>query len=173
MAICSGSRLDLREHDVQVIGERHAAIASAYGKNERSPCSARYVKDRAGEQDGRRFARRARDLQDHAGQDAADRVGQHDRADRLPAAGAHVPAGLAERHAARWPAPPCVLVMITGSVMTASVQEAASTDSAHAGEQHERADAEQRVHDARHAGQVDHRQIHDPRQPVVAAYSLR
>ena len=61
-----------------------------------------------------------------------------------------------------------VLVMITGSVMIASVSEAARIDLPDAGEQHERAHAEQRVHDAGHARQVDHGQVDDAREPVVA-----
>ena len=61
-----------------------------------------------------------------------------------------------------------VLVMITGSVITANVQLAASTLRPMPAEQNERAHAEQRMHDARHAGQVHHRQIHDAREPVVA-----
>ena len=49
-----------------------------------------------------------------------------------------------------------VLVMITGRVITASVQQAAAKRLAHAGRQHERPHAEQPVHDAGHAGQVHH-----------------
>ena len=58
--------------------------------------------------------------------------------------------------------------MITGRVITASVQEAASIERAHVGEEHEGPHAEQPVHDARHARQVHHRQVDDPREPVVA-----
>ena len=61
-----------------------------------------------------------------------------------------------------------VLVIMTGSVITASVQDAASTDFPMSPRQHERPDAKQAMDDARHAGKIDHGQIHDPRKPVVA-----
>ena len=56
-----------------------------------------------------------------------------------------------------------VLVMITGRVITASVQEAASSERPMPGEHHERPHAEQGQHDAGHAGQVHHGQVDDPR----------
>ena len=52
-----------------------------------------------------------------------------------------------------------VLAMMTGSVMIASVSEAERIGVAELRGVDEGAEAEQRVHDARHAGQVDDRQV--------------
>ena len=52
-----------------------------------------------------------------------------------------------------------VLAMITGRVMIARVSEAARIELPKRGEQDERAQPEQGVDDARHAGQVDHGQV--------------
>ena len=54
-----------------------------------------------------------------------------------------------------------VLVMMTGIVITATVQ------AAHAHEQHEGADAEQTVHDAGYAGKTGHCHIDHPGEGVV------
>ena len=61
-----------------------------------------------------------------------------------------------------------VLVMITGSVITARVQEAASSERPIRANSTKAPTPNRRVHDAGHAGQVHHRQVDDPREPVVA-----
>ncbi len=57
-------------------GQRHALLAQAVG--EQVAFLHRFIKHRPGEHDGRRFAGRAADLQDDAGQDPADGIGQDD-----------------------------------------------------------------------------------------------
>ena len=61
-----------------------------------------------------------------------------------------------------------VLVMITGSVITASVQEAASSEWPMPANITNAPTPNSAMHDARHARQVHHRQADDPRPPIVA-----
>ena len=102
-------------------GERHALVVQAVG--EQVALLHRLEEDRAGEHDRRGFAGGAADLQDDAGEDAADRIGQHDRlmvcqrvAPTFQQASRKLRGTLAR--ASR------VLAMITGSVMIARVSEA-------------------------------------------------
>ena len=149
---------------VEVHGQRHALVVQAVGKQ--VALLHRLEEDRAGEHDRRGFARRPADLEDDAGENAADRIGQHDRLDRLPAGGADVPARLAEtaRHAGQG---------LAGAGdddrqrHDRQGQRRRDDRVAEPGGIDERTQAEQRVHDARHAGQVDDRQVDDAVEPVV------
>ena len=62
----------------------------------------------------------------------------------------------------------CVLVMITGSVMMASVHDAASTLSPMPANSTNAPTPNSACTMLGTPGQVDHRQVHDPREPVVA-----
>ena len=146
----------------------HAAVAQPI-REERPPAviGHRDEEHRPGEQDRGRLARRPGDLKDHAGEDAARRVGEHDGADRLPAGGPQVPARLAEGHRYRGQG-----LARTGDNHREGHHRQGTRrgqeGSPHAGKQHERPDAEQGMNDARHARQVHHRQVDDPRKPVVS-----
>ena len=60
-----------------------------------------------------------------------------------------------------------VLVIITGKVITARVQEAASIERPMPAKSTNAPTPNKRMHDAGHPGQIDHAQIDDPREPVV------
>ncbi len=94
-------------------------------------------------------------------------VGQHDPPDGLPAGGAQRPAGFAER--ARHRLQRFARRDDDHRQRHHREREAGRQDAgAETEEQHERADAEQRVHDRRDAGEVDDRQVDETREPVVA-----
>ncbi len=80
-------------------GQGHDAIAQSIGKKRPDTMLGQRAEEHgAGEKHGSRFSGGTRDLQDHARENAADRIGQHDRANGLPARGPQVPAGLAKGH---------------------------------------------------------------------------
>ena len=79
----------LRGQDVHVVAEAHERVVEVRGQ-------VRQVVGDAGEQDGRHLAGPAADRQDGAGQDAAQRLGQHHARDGLHARRPQGQAGLAQ-----------------------------------------------------------------------------
>ena len=98
-----GHLRNLARDDVQVHRQRHERLADVVGEDfVPAVVGDEFEEGRAGEKDGRGLAGAAADFEDDAGEDAAERIGQDDGADGLPARGAEIPAGFAKglRHGA-------------------------------------------------------------------------
>ena len=82
---------------MQVHRHGHEWLADIVGEEFGPPfVGHEFEEGRAGKEDGRRLAGGAADLEDNAGQDSAEGVGEDNGADGLPPSGAQVPTRLPE-----------------------------------------------------------------------------